>query len=94
MRFNLGDEALNAACVFGEDGVEIYNNDAMEKELVCKITYAAKDTEPDATAVSANVDDVDGDGCDDLLFTIKTEGGPVSSVYYWSDENNAFEAKD
>lgn len=93
LAINFNGENTNAACVFGENGIEMYFNDSVEKVLLCKVEYSVTDTNPEATAESAAVDDVDGDGYDDLLILISTSDGKKSTVFYWSEDSKTFEER-
>lgn len=91
---NIDGESVNTACAFHEDGVELYYNDRLEKELFASFDYGFKNIDPANTALAAAADDVNKDGSSDLVLTIKKEDGNYESIiYYWSSEEKTFKAK-
>ena len=82
---NVDGKTVNVGGVFTETGVDLYNNDSIEKELFCTVTYPAPDANPEMTEQALAVDDIDHDGTSELLFTFTAEDGTVTQlITYWN----------
>ncbi len=84
---------INAACAFTNDGIEIYYNDKLEKELFCTVEYEQPDENPGLTAAGATAEDVNGDGSTDIILNYMVEGGSIESIpLYWTPGARTFKA--